>query len=273
MQRLSTQSWYRPKLDRAAAERLLALHEPGAFVVRPSTTQPGLLAISHNDRAHGPGHLLIRPVDDSASLVGFALVPDSGTLYPTIERVLIALGFPTECRCGWSRRKTGTAGSSSTMRRSSSSSSSKVNGRAVASPDVLPRTPDTPAAAWAEALGAEPAPGVDDDAAPSPAPPPDLTEADAPPIPEVPVSLLAESYQALLMPLLAKSVPLLVKARRAGAAEQGEEEVDAYRQALQCFLKILVALKYAFGQEWVVDPHAAQKELVARGLDELEELL
>ena len=70
-----------------------------------------------------------------------------------------------------------------------------------------------------------------------------------------------------------KVVPLLLKARRAGSAEQGEEEVDAFRQAVQCFLKVLIALKYAFASEWTVDPHAAQKEAVTRGLDELEELL
>jgi len=95
---------------RAQAHAALQRRPVGTFLVRPSETAAGAsdtsvcLVVSHVDRLHGIGHMLIYAHADRESgepVFSNHSAPGAGSTYATVRDVLARYHFPDACRCGW----------------------------------------------------------------------------------------------------------------------------------------------------------------------------
>lgn len=94
---------------RAQAHAALQRRPVGTFLVRPSETAPAgesslCLVVSHVDRVHGIGHMLIyahHAPDAPEPVFSNHASPGAGSSYSNVRDVLARYHFPDACRCGW----------------------------------------------------------------------------------------------------------------------------------------------------------------------------
>lgn len=106
LQRLITsESFWAPNVtSRGMARTQLTSLGVGSFLVRPSSSEiANSFALSHHDRAHGVGHLLLCCHEEPNGSISYSICPDRNKepTSPTVLGMLQNLGFPDNCRCGW----------------------------------------------------------------------------------------------------------------------------------------------------------------------------
>jgi hypothetical protein len=102
---ITSESFWAPSVtSRSQARTQLATLGVGSFLVRPSSSDiANSFALSHNDRAHGVGHLLLCCHEEPNGSISYSICPDRNKepTSPTVLGMLQNLGFPDGCRCGW----------------------------------------------------------------------------------------------------------------------------------------------------------------------------
>ena len=118
---LADEDFYKPDLSgRIAAEDFLA-DKKGKFIVRPGRGETGL-ALSHHDKKHGVGHIVLWFHKEDGKLV-YTETADATDSYDSVTDLLKGMGFPKACSCGWDVATHG-AGDDLAARRSRATSQS-----------------------------------------------------------------------------------------------------------------------------------------------------
>jgi hypothetical protein len=145
LQRLITsESFWAPNVtSRSMARTQLQTLGVGSFLVRPSSSEiANSFALSHHDRAHGVGHLLLCCHEEANGSVSYSICPDRNKepTSPTVLGMLQNLGFPDSCRCGWELEGPAPAASSSSAVAAASGSGAShamMLSHAVSSPMLM----------------------------------------------------------------------------------------------------------------------------------------